>query len=105
MRNFSDSGAQDWCDQINWEQDLKDLLAEVRALMSDRHKKYGSGNIAKRGLPGILVRLDDKLARLDNGDMDFGDESYRDAWMDVVGYSLIALMCLDGSWPGVEKPA
>ena len=88
-----------------WSLDLGELLQEVGILMRDRHKKYGSGNISKRGIPGILVRLDDKLARIDNGDMDYADESYRDAWMDVVGYSLIALMCLDGNWPGVEKPA
>jgi hypothetical protein len=95
---------QAFCDLVNWELDLKDLLAEVRGLMEDRHRKYGAGNISKRGIPGILVRLDDKLARIDNGNHDHADESYRDAWMDVVGYGLIALMCLDGNWPGVEKP-
>jgi len=88
-----------------WSLDLKDLLDEVRTLMQDRHLKYGSGNIAKRGIPGILVRLDDKLARIDNGDMDYADESYRDAWMDVVGYGLIALMALDGNWPGLDRLA
>lgn len=90
--------------QMNFRLDLGDLLKEVQELMEDRHRKYGDGNIAKRGIPGILVRLDDKLARIDNGDMDYADESYRDAWMDVVGYGLVALMCLDGNWPGVAKP-
>lgn len=88
-----------------WSNDLEELMVEVFELMEDRHQKYGSGNIAKRGIPGILVRLDDKLARIDNGDMDYADESYRDAWMDVVGYGLVALMCLDGNWPGVAKPS
>jgi len=88
-----------------WAVALASLLGEVQALMQDRHRKYGSGNIAKRGIPGILVRLDDKLARIDNGDMDYADESYRDAWMDVVGYGLIALMALDGNWPGLDRLA
>jgi len=88
-----------------WVAALSVLLGEVQSLMEDRHAKYGSGNISKRGIPGVLVRLDDKLARIDNGDMDYADESYRDAWMDVVGYGLVALMCLDGNWPGVERLA
>jgi hypothetical protein len=86
-----------------WDLDLTELLQEVGILMRDRHKKYGPGNISKRGIPGVLVRLDDKLARIDNGDMDYADESYRDAWMDVVGYGLIALMAIDGNWPGLAK--
>ena len=100
MRDFTKSGAQYMSDIFNFELDLDDLLKEVRDLMADRHRKYGPGNISKRGIPGVLVRLDDKLARLDNSDADFTDESYRDAWMDVVGYGLIALMWLDGDWPG-----
>ena len=88
-----------------WSLDLNGLMNEVGILMRDRHKKYGNGNISKRGIPGILVRLDDKLARIDNGDLDYADESYRDAWLDVVGYGLVALMCLDGNWPGVERPS
>ena len=88
-----------------WSLDLNGLMNEVGILMRDRHRKYGNGNISKRGIPGILVRLDDKLARIDNGDLDYADESYRDAWLDVVGYGLVALMCLDGNWPNVEKPS
>lgn len=79
---------------------LGSLLHEVETLMQDRHQKYGPGNIARHGLPGINVRLDDKLARIQTGDMDHTDEKYRDAWLDVVGYGLIALMWLDGNWPG-----
>jgi hypothetical protein len=102
--NQSSVGIETTPPETPFEKGLGEVLSEVRELMCDRHTKYGPGNISKRGIPGVLVRLDDKLARIDNGDMDFADESYRDAWLDVVGYGLIALMCLDGNWPGVAKP-
>jgi hypothetical protein len=105
---FDENMPGQWaCDKMNDDLDfgenLGEVLHEIAELMKDRHKKYGNSNISKRGIPGILVRLDDKLARIDNGDMDYADESYRDAWIDVVGYGLIALMWLDGNWPGAPK--
>lgn len=81
------------------------LFDELFQLMEGRHAKYGPGNISRHGVPGILVRMDDKLARLAHSEADFGDESYRDAWLDVINYGLIALMFMDGVWPGSEKPA
>ena len=80
--------------------DLKDLLLE-------RHAKYGSGNIAEDGLPGIVVRLGDKVARLktlQRGAGEAVDESIEDTLMDVANYAIIALMYRNGSWPGsVDK--
>lgn len=90
--------------QPGFEAHIGRLLHEVELLMLDRHTKYGPGNIARHGIPGITVRLDDKLARINTGDMDHADEKYRDAWLDVVGYGLIALMWLDGNWPGSPHP-
>jgi len=78
---------------------LADLLDEVALLMHERHKKYGPGNHNKYGVLGVRVRLADKIARIENGNEDFEDESYRDCWVDVVGYGLIALMLVDGTWP------
>ena len=74
------------------------LLDEVGALLLQRNAKYGSANIDKHGLKGILVRIDDKLARLNHMAGEFPDESVEDAWMDVAGYALIALMKLRGQW-------
>jgi len=75
------------------------VLDEVEDVMGARHAKYGPGNINAHGLLGVRVRLADKIARIENSEADFTDESYRDAWLDVVGYGLIALMLLDGTWP------
>lgn len=84
--------------------DLDKLLADIGNMMDERHQKYGAGNIARHGIDGILVRIDDKIARIANSKNDFSDESHRDAWRDVVGYGLIALMWLDGRWPGSPVP-
>lgn len=81
-------------------------FAALEALFWERQRKYGPGNIAEFGDYGILVRLYDKLARLRRyyvekvGDMP--DESVRDAWADVAVYATIALVCMDGQWPGWE---
>lgn len=90
-----------WMAEALW--DEKALFDELSNIMQERHSKYGPGNISRHGVPGILVRIDDKLARLSHSGEDFSDESYRDAWLDVVNYGLIALMFLDGTWPGSEK--
>lgn len=79
------------------------LFDELFELMEGRHAKYGPGNISRHGVQGILVRMDDKLARLAHSEADHSDESYRDAWLDVINYGLIALMFMDGVWPGSEK--
>lgn len=91
----------EWMTRALWEDG--GLYDELFKLMEDRHAKYGAGNISRRGVAGILVRLDDKLERLSTGTMDHADESYRDAWLDVVNYGLIALMVMDGVWPSAKK--
>ena len=54
------------------------------------------------GVPGIAVRLTDKIARL--GSLTHGtkqkikDESIRDTLMDVINYSTYAIMMIDGNW-------
>lgn len=82
--------------------DLPELLEEIRELMMGRHKKYGPGNISRHGMLGILVRIDDKLARLGHSTDDYEDEAYEDALMDVVGYGLIGIMYQRKQWPGSE---
>lgn len=79
--------------------ELQPILEEVRAVMYERGRKYGPGNIAEFGELGVLVRLSDKLARLKNSKDDFSDESVADTWLDVVGYGLIGLMIQKGLWP------
>lgn len=93
---------------------LSRLLDEIQSTMLDRHRKYGPTNVS--GAPGgplngIRTRLWDKLARINHAvdndnEADFDDDSFRDAFVDCVGFGLIGLLVLDGDWPGVtpEKP-
>jgi len=76
-------------------------------VFQDRQKKYGPNNIAKRREAGVLVRIDDKLARLAHvyleGGKDTPDESVEDSWIDLCNYGAIGLLCHRGAWPAWSK--
>jgi hypothetical protein len=62
-----------------------------------KQKMYGHGNIARFEIPGIVIRMNDKLERLKNlrnfdGPVLF--EPIEDTWLDICGYSIIAIMWL-----------
>lgn len=64
-----------------------------------KQKMYGPQNIARFGLSGIIIRLNDKIERLKNlqhyeGPVIF--EPIQDTWLDIVGYSVIAIMWING---------
>lgn len=71
-------------------------------LVISKQHDYGHGNILKFGLLGVVVRISDKIERLKNLSMKAYDpavaESLDDTKMDIVGYCLIALMLLDGTF-------
>lgn len=88
-------------EHLEW---LAELMAEVEELMRERGAKYGPGNIAQFGDYGVLVRLSDKLSRMQHSlEHDHADESVEDTWKDVVGYGLIGLAWSRGLWPGSFK--
>jgi hypothetical protein len=85
-----------------------DYLIYQMDLWADRQKKYGPDNIATFGELGCLVRCSDKIARLRRSlvthpGTDFNDETVEDAWMDLVNYAIMALMCRHGDWPNALK--
>lgn len=80
-------------------------LAYGRVPMSDRsivdllarkQRDYGPGNILAFGEIGLMVRMSDKVARLQNllarEDSTGVAEPTEDAWLDLVGYAVIARM-------------
>ena len=96
--SFEHSGKED---SLPW---IGDALREIEAIIRERHEKYGPGNIAQFGDFGVMVRLSDKLSRLQHSSgKDYADEATGDAWLDVIGYGLIGLAWVDGNWPGSEK--
>ncbi len=77
-------------------------------LLISKHHDYGPLNIARSpGGPinGLRVRMWDKIARINNlvdSNVKPSNESLRDSFMDLLNYSTIALMVLDGNWPEVQ---
>ncbi len=71
------------------------VICDALELMFKKQHDYGHGNITKFGEFGVLVRTNDKVARLLNlyarGD-DPQNESFVDSWVDLFNYSVISLL-------------
>jgi len=78
---------------------------EIIATLIRKQKDYGPENISRFGNIGLLIRMHDKIARLENiyekCEWDFNkaiavnavsDETIIDTLIDIMGYSAIALM-------------
>lgn len=85
--------------------DMWEIFDSAGNLLLKKHKDYGPTNISRSPggpLNGLRVRMWDKTARLnhliDNGATP-ENESLRDSFLDLLNYSAIALMVLDGKWP------
>lgn len=81
------------------EQDHQSSAGLVYATVVGKQKMYGHGNIARFEVPGIVIRMNDKLERLKNlrgfdGPVLF--EPVKDTWLDICGYSIIAIMWIRG---------
>ena len=72
---------------------------EARLIMVERQHKYGPHNISAMGFDGVIVRMNDKFARLRQGLATHGDESVADTLYDIANYALIGLMVHEGTWP------
>ncbi len=87
------------------EQFTENLLVAVEHVTQtviDRQAKYGPTNIAAFGLPGLVCRMRDKWERLFQ-QFWLGavaeDEADEDGFVDMAGYSLIAIMAWLNRWP------
>ncbi|NPV80722.1 MAG: DUF1599 domain-containing protein [Firmicutes bacterium] len=75
------------------------IIAELRELMIKKQRDYGHENITAFGEFGVLVRLNDKVARLRNllsKDKEPQNESIEDSWWDIANYAIIAQMLRRG---------
>lgn len=85
----------------SFEEALDSVLADLRALMIRKQRDYGNENINAFGEFGVLVRANDKIARLRNMQgkaTQPANESVDDSWSDLAGYAFIALMLRRGVW-------
>jgi hypothetical protein len=71
------------------------VAAECIALLISKQKDYGKDNILEFGELGLLIRANDKMARLKNllksGTVP-RNENVEDTWSDLANYAIIALM-------------
>ena len=105
-----DSSTAPYTDKIDPEfvADVWRIMDTAGNLLIRKHHDYGPKNIAHSPggpLNGLRVRMWDKIARINNL-LDSGvkpsNESLRDSYLDLLNYSAIAMMVLDGVWPEVE---
>lgn len=84
-----------------FEEGLGLVLDDMRELMIAKQRDYGPGNILDFGDQGVLVRANDKIARLKNlyrtGDAP-QNETVDDSWIDLGNYAVIAMMVRRGHW-------
>lgn len=85
----------------------RDALRTVTRTIAQKQHDYGHDNIARFGLVGLVVRLNDKAARLINLIHRSGSPAARaqarneplaDTWLDICGYCVIALMWIDSTF-------
>lgn len=73
-------------------------IQHVQATLVRKQRDYGPENIRRFGRQGLMVRMHDKVARLENllQTIDGGgkpqNESIQDNLLDVVGYAAIGIM-------------
>jgi len=82
---------------IGWGRGNGHLIFEetVAATLIKKQHDYGHKNIARFGFIGLLIRVHDKIARLENlisKEANPNNESIDDTIMDIVGYSAIGMM-------------
>ena len=84
--------------------DSKIKMLDVVLTVIRKQKDYGHHNIAMFGITGLVIRIHDKIARAENilskENMQNAvpGESLYDTFLDIVGYSIIALMWLDNTF-------
>lgn len=85
---------------IEYEKRLDDVLIEIRELLKRKHSDYGNDNLLRFGLFGIVVRMSDKLARIENliskKTISVVEETMYDTFLDLAGYSIQAIILFFG---------
>ena len=66
-----------------------------------KQRDYGPNNIARFGRKGIIIRVHDKIARLENllsKNLDASFEPIQDTVLDIAGYAAIGIMWESGTF-------
>lgn len=76
-------------------------LIDMAVMFDKKQTDYGSNNISDFGEFGVIVRMNDKMARIKNltkNGQPPQNESLDDSYSDIGNYSVIALMLRNGEW-------
>lgn len=77
------------------DENLNYWVDDISKILVKKQRDYGHHNIARFGRAGLLVRMHDKVARLENLLQDGRapeNESVVDNFIDVIGYASIGIM-------------
>lgn len=85
----------------DYEKNLDIVLNEIKNVLVSKHHDYGSKNLLRHGLKGIIVRVDDKTSRVDNlisfnKEEMVKSETIIDTFIDIAGYAIQACMIIKG---------
>jgi hypothetical protein len=84
--------------------DLRRITGETLSLLMKKHADYGTANLDRFGAYGILVRVSDKVARIENlthqktlgnAEPEVADETVKDTWRDIAGYAIQAIRLIE----------
>ncbi|MDR6779442.1 polyhydroxyalkanoate synthesis regulator phasin [Paenibacillus peoriae] len=82
----------------NQERRIENICNEVESLLKKKNHDYGNSfsiQFEKYGILSALIRMDDKMRRLENllnGNKAQVEESIEDTLQDLVGYGTLALV-------------
>ena len=100
----------DLCEKLKIKTDIG-FIATIHALsniqlLDSKHQDYGPDNISEGGLEGIILRIRDKLNRiqyLTKTDQPPNHESLIDGWRDICNFAIIGELWSNGTWPKSKK--
>ncbi|MBU1173211.1 MAG: DUF1599 domain-containing protein [Proteobacteria bacterium] len=84
-----------------WESACRDKCMELADLLISKQHDYGKANITDFGEMGVVVRMNDKFARIKNlvkSGIDPIHEALADTYDDIAGYAILARMVRDGTF-------
>ena len=87
----------------NKQTNIETILKTVENIGLNKNNDYGSNNILKYGIIGIIVRIGDKIARLknlmsNNTKQSVLDEKIEDTLLDTINYATYGEMLSEGVW-------
>ena len=78
---------------MSFKEEVSSILDEIRDMLVSKNEKYGNSALEPIGVfsklspkEGLLIRIDDKLKRINNGSLDKDDE---DVVNDLIGYLVL----------------